>query len=64
MIYFRHWVFATKDGMWITQREEPRMALIAISVHGNTIHFDAPGMTTLKLPKDPQKIQYKVKKVQ
>lgn len=63
-MYDRHWVFATKDGMWITQRQEPRMALIEISIHGNNIHFDAPGMTTLTLPKDPHKNQYKVKKVQ
>ncbi|VDI76800.1 Hypothetical predicted protein [Mytilus galloprovincialis] len=64
-MYDRHWVFATeKDGQWITQRQEPRMALISISLHGDEIHFDAPGMTTLKLPKDPKKDQCKVKKVQ
>ena len=64
MFYPRHWVFATeKDGQWITQRQEPRMALISISLHGDAIHFDAPGMTTLKLPKDPKKEQCKVKKV-
>lgn len=61
---FRHWVFATEEGQWVTQREEPRMALITISLHGNYIHFDAPGMPTLKLPKDMKMSQGSIKKVQ
>lgn len=64
ILFCRHWVFATEDGTWVTQREEPRMALITISIHGDWVHFDAPGMTTLKLSKNPKKEQYTIKKVQ
>ncbi|XP_074662127.1 mitochondrial amidoxime-reducing component 1-like isoform X2 [Tubulanus polymorphus] len=32
-------------------RMEPTMALIEASIHGDDVHFDAPGMNTLILPK-------------
>lgn len=50
----RHWMITRPNGDFLTQRQEPKMALITASIHGNMIHLDAPGMATLKLPKNPK----------
>lgn len=50
----RHWMVTRPNGDFLTQRQEPKMALIATSIHDNMIYLDAPGMTTLKLPKSPK----------
>ena len=34
----------------VTARQKPKMVLIVPSLHDNTLHLDAPGMDTLKLP--------------
>ncbi|KAL5008008.1 hypothetical protein ScPMuIL_013589 [Solemya velum] len=50
----RHWVVATKDGTWVTQRQEPKMALIKTSIVGDTLRLDAPDMQTIHLPLNPK----------
>ena len=52
--YLRTWVIVSHEGGYVTQRQEPKMALIKVSLHGNTLSVDAPGMPTLQLPTKPQ----------
>lgn len=59
----RHWTVSTKNGVYLTQRQQPRMALIRTSIHGNMMHLDAPGMETLKLQINPQIDERKISKV-
>lgn len=42
------------DGVKVNIQQEPKMALITPSIHGNELCFDAPGMPTLKLEKNPK----------
>lgn len=45
----RCWV-VLRNGNMVTARQKPKMVLIVPSLHDNTLHLDAPGMDTLKLP--------------
>lgn len=56
----RSWMFTRPDGAFLSQRQCPQMALIKVSSHGDLIHLDAPGMSTLKLPKYPNVDKKKV----
>ncbi|XP_064603897.1 mitochondrial amidoxime-reducing component 1-like [Liolophura sinensis] len=47
----RSFLIIGADHVYITQRQEPSMALIVPSIHGDMLHLDAPGMQTLKVPK-------------
>jgi hypothetical protein len=49
----RHWVVGTADGTWVTQRQEPTMALISTEIRGGHIVLDAPNMATIQLPINP-----------
>jgi MOSC domain-containing protein len=48
--YDRRWMLVTPAGDFITQREEPRLALVRPSVAGDTLGVRAPGMPDLALP--------------
>ncbi|XP_033733461.1 mitochondrial amidoxime reducing component 2-like [Pecten maximus] len=50
----RNWMFTRPNGAFLCQRQCPKMVLIKVSSHGEMIHLDAPGMSTLKLPKQPK----------
>ncbi|KAL3873398.1 hypothetical protein ACJMK2_036526 [Sinanodonta woodiana] len=52
-LYDRHWMITQANGDFITQRQHPKMALIATSSHGDKLCLDAPGMETLTLPSNP-----------
>ncbi|XP_071080529.1 mitochondrial amidoxime-reducing component 1-like [Haliotis cracherodii] len=59
----RHWTVADEAGMYLTQRQVPSMALIEPSIHGDIMHLNAPGMSTLKVPMNPEVTPTMVKKV-
>ncbi|MEO0564089.1 MAG: MOSC N-terminal beta barrel domain-containing protein [Chloroflexota bacterium] len=48
--YDRHWVLAEPDGMFITQREYPKMALIQPEIVEDAMIVRAPGMSELRIP--------------
>ncbi|SHN35713.1 hypothetical protein SAMN05192549_10884 [Duganella sacchari] len=56
-IYDREWMVVDYNGMCLTQREHPRMALIKPALKGTTLEVQAPGMLRLEIPlglPDPQ----------
>jgi uncharacterized protein YcbX len=53
--YDRRWMVVDSTGMFLTQRDYPRMALISPSVSGTTLSINAPHMSTLELPLNPGK---------
>ena len=48
----RSWMVVQDDGMFVTQREQPRMALIRPQIKGDEIVLRAPGMLALHLRVD------------
>jgi uncharacterized protein YcbX len=50
----RRWMLATPDGMFFTQREFPRMALIEVGVDDDTLYVTAERFGTLELPLAPE----------
>jgi len=51
-IYDREWMVVDNNGMCVTQREYPRMALIQPTLTGTTLTLQAPGMLRLEIPLD------------
>ncbi|XP_076442093.1 mitochondrial amidoxime-reducing component 1-like [Babylonia areolata] len=49
----RHFTVATPDGVYLTQRQEPTMALIRVQVKGQDMQLDAPGMESITVPINP-----------
>jgi len=48
----RHWMVVDASGRFLTQRQLPRMALVATRVGGDGLLLNAPGMPALRLPPD------------
>lgn len=46
----RRWMIVDAEGVFITQREYPRLALISTALAGDAIAISAPGMPVLQLP--------------
>ena len=49
-VYDREWMVVGEDGVFLTQREYPRMALIAPRIKTDTLELRAPGMLRLEIP--------------
>jgi uncharacterized protein YcbX len=49
-IYDREWMVVDAAGMFMTQREHPKMALIAPRLKADTLELRAPGMLRLEIP--------------
>ncbi len=49
-VHDREWMLVTREGLFLTQREYPRMALVTPRIDGDTIEVAAPGMLPLRLP--------------
>jgi len=49
-VHDREWMLVTPDGRFLTQRELPRMAVIAPRVERDALVVTAPGMAPLHLP--------------
>ncbi|MEZ4669597.1 MAG: MOSC domain-containing protein [Anaerolineae bacterium] len=49
-LWDRRWMVVEPDGMFVTQRELPRMALIQPAFEGDQLRLTAPGMSELCIP--------------
>jgi hypothetical protein len=49
-VYDREWMLVDAQGQFLTQREHPRMALIAPRIKTDTLEVRAPGMLRLEIP--------------
>jgi len=49
-IYDREWMVVDTDGQFMTQRDYPKMALIAPRIKADTLELRAPGMLRLEVP--------------
>ncbi|HCA56509.1 MAG TPA: MOSC domain-containing protein, partial [Blastocatellia bacterium] len=49
----RRWMITDREGMFLTQREFPRMALIGVDVGEEQVVLRAPGMAELTIPHRP-----------
>jgi uncharacterized protein YcbX len=49
-IYDREWMVVDANGVCLTQREHPRMALITPTLKADTLELRAPGMLRLEIP--------------
>ena len=50
----RRWMLVDEHGVFLSQREVPRLALIRIQIGVNGLLVDAPGMETLSVPFEPK----------
>jgi uncharacterized protein len=50
--YDRHWMIVSGSGKFITQREEPRLALIGTEIQTQTLKLSAPELPDLEIPLD------------
>ena len=49
-VHDREWMVVTREGLFLTQREYPRMATIAPRVEGDALVVEAPGLSPIRLP--------------
>jgi uncharacterized protein len=49
-VYDREWMVIADGGEFLTQRDHPRMALIAPRIKADTLELRAPGMLRLEIP--------------
>lgn len=59
----RHFMVTRDNGRFLSQRQEPTMALISVKVMGTEIELSAPGMVPLTLSSNIQKTRYNLSKV-
>ncbi|HEX6589713.1 MAG TPA: MOSC N-terminal beta barrel domain-containing protein [Longimicrobiales bacterium] len=50
----RRWMLVDDDGVFISQREAPRMALIDVLLRGDALLVGAPGMELMRIPLEPE----------
>jgi uncharacterized protein YcbX len=50
----REWMIVTPEGRFVTQREQPRLALISTSLDDQQLHLTAPGARDITVPFDFQ----------
>jgi hypothetical protein len=48
--YDREWMVASPDGRFVTQREEPRLALVGTALQEGHLELTAPGLPKLAVP--------------
>jgi len=49
-VHDREWMVVTREGLFLTQREYPRMATVTPRIEADELVVDAPGMPTIRLP--------------
>lgn len=49
-LYDRRWMIVDATGTFLTQREEPRLALVRVTLRPTEIALDAPNMRSLRVP--------------
>lgn len=47
----RNWMIVTPEGKFLTQRDEPRLALIETAIQSEALHLKAPGQPCLTVPR-------------
>jgi len=50
----RRWMLVDEAGVFLSQREVPRLALVGIRMADDGLLVDAPGMTALSMPFEPE----------
>jgi uncharacterized protein len=60
----RRWMLVDENGLFISQRELPRMALIRVHIGRNRLVVEAPGMPPLGVPLRPRPGQPLLSQVQ
>src|SRR5262245_56597951 len=50
----RHWMAASPDGVFMSQRTQPRLALVVPELVDDTLTLSAPGMQPLRIPVKPE----------
>lgn len=50
----RHWMAASPDGVFMSQRTQPRLALVVPEVADDALTLRAPGMQPLRVPVKPE----------
>jgi uncharacterized protein len=50
----RRWMLIDEDAQFLSQRRLPRMALLHVALSADALIVDAPGMTTLTVPRTPK----------
>lgn len=61
--YHRHWTVTNADGVYLTMRQMPTMALIEPVLQGDEIQLRAPGMEPISFPVNPDITNNNVSKV-
>ncbi|MCU6435053.1 MOSC N-terminal beta barrel domain-containing protein [Undibacterium sp. Jales W-56] len=56
-VHDREWMLVDQDGLFISQREYPRMALIRPEIQGATMILRAPGMPLLGIDLNPDALE-------
>jgi uncharacterized protein YcbX len=54
--YDRRWMVVDDSGVFLSQRNRPRLALVVPSIRDGMLQVDAPGMPTLQTPLHPNSI--------
>lgn len=63
LISHRHWAVSTADGIYLTMRQEPTMALIEPILNGDELQLMAPGMEPISIPLCPDATNNNVSKI-
>jgi len=50
----RRWMIVDQAGVFLSQRNHPRLALVSTSIRNGTLRLEAPGMPSLEVPLEPQ----------
>ncbi len=61
--YDRQWMLVDEQGVFLSQRQEPRMVLVKTHFENQTLRLSAPGMQDLRLTEtdfDPQSIEVRI----
>ncbi len=54
----RRWMLTDKDGMFFTQREVPRMAVVSVAADESGLTVSADGIESLRIPAEPDTGEY------
>ena len=49
----RRWMIVTEEGRFVSQREEPRLALVVPTIEGDALRLSAPDVGDLRVPLEP-----------
>ncbi|XP_069118861.1 mitochondrial amidoxime reducing component 2-like [Argopecten irradians] len=50
----RHWIISCKKNEWMNGNREPKLLLVSVKLHDDTVEMTAPGMEPLFVPLNPK----------